>query len=31
VGRLGPLVIALAVSRPDAPNYYYAEEEIMSG
>jgi trk system potassium uptake protein TrkH len=31
VGRLGPLVIALAVSRPDAPHYYYAEEEIMSG
>ena len=31
VGRLGPLVIVLAVSRPDAPRYYYAEEEIMSG
>jgi trk system potassium uptake protein TrkH len=31
VGRLGPLVIVLAVSRSDAPNYYYAEEEIMSG
>jgi len=31
VGRLGPLVIVLAVSRPDAPHYYYAEEDIMSG
>jgi len=31
VGRLGPLVIVLAVSRPEAPRYYYAEEEIMSG
>ncbi len=31
VGRLGPLVIVLAVSRRDAPHYYYAEEEIMSG
>lgn len=31
VGRLGPLVIVLAVSRPEAPYYYYAEEEIMSG
>jgi len=31
VGRLGPLMIVLAVSRPDAPHYYYAEEEIMSG
>jgi trk system potassium uptake protein TrkH len=31
VGRLGPLVIAMAVSRRTAPRYYYAEEEIMSG
>jgi trk/ktr system potassium uptake protein len=31
VGRLGPLVIAVAVSRETAPGYYYAEEEIMSG
>jgi trk system potassium uptake protein TrkH len=31
VGRLGPLVIAVAVSRGTAPRYYYAEEEIMSG
>jgi trk system potassium uptake protein TrkH len=31
VGRLGPLVIVLAVSRRDAPHYYYVEEEIMSG
>jgi len=31
VGRLGPLVIALAVSRETAPRYYYAEEEIMNG
>lgn len=31
VGRLGPLVIALAVSRETASRYYYAEEEIMNG
>jgi len=31
VGRLGPLVIALAVSRRRAPRYYYAEETIMIG
>jgi trk/ktr system potassium uptake protein len=31
VGRLGPLVIAMAVSRSTAPSYYYAEEEVMSG
>jgi trk system potassium uptake protein TrkH len=31
VGRLGPLVVAMAVSRSTAPRYYYAEEEIMSG
>lgn len=30
-GRLGPLVIAAAVSRETAPRYYYAEEDIMSG
>lgn len=31
IGRLGPLVIAMAVSRGTAPRFYYAEEEIMSG
>jgi trk system potassium uptake protein TrkH len=31
VGRLGPLVIAMAVSRRGAPRYYYAEETIMIG
>lgn len=31
MGRLGPLVIATAVSRDTAPRYYYAEEEIISG
>jgi trk system potassium uptake protein TrkH len=31
VGRLGPLVIVMAVSRSTAPRYFYAEEEIMSG
>ncbi len=31
VGRLGPLVIAMAVSRPSAPGYTYAEENIMVG
>jgi trk system potassium uptake protein TrkH len=31
VGRLGPLVIAMAVSRSTSLRYYYAEEEIMSG
>jgi trk system potassium uptake protein TrkH len=31
VGRLGPLVIAMAVSRGTAPRYYYAEEEVMIG
>ncbi len=30
-GRLGPLVIAMAVSRSSAPRYYYAQEDIMSG
>ena len=31
VGRLGTLVIAVAVSRRTAPRYYYAEESIMIG
>ena len=31
VGRLGPLLIAVAVSRKTAPPYYYAEEGIMIG
>jgi trk/ktr system potassium uptake protein len=31
VGRLGPLVIAVAVSRSSAPRYIYAEEDIMVG
>jgi len=31
VGRLGPLVIAIAVSRPADSRYYYAEERIMIG
>jgi trk system potassium uptake protein len=31
VGRLGPLVIAMAMSREFAPRYYYAEETIMIG
>jgi trk system potassium uptake protein TrkH len=31
VGRLGPLVIAVAVSRKTGPAYYYAEESIMIG
>jgi trk system potassium uptake protein TrkH len=31
VGRLGPLVVAMAVSRQKAPRYYYAEERIMIG
>ena len=32
IGRLGPLVIALAVSRrPDKSQYYFAEENIMVG
>ncbi|MCP4352200.1 MAG: Trk family potassium uptake protein [Desulfobacterales bacterium] len=30
-GRLGPLVIAIAISRQEAPRYYYAEENIMVG
>lgn len=31
VGRLGPLVIALAVSPGSKPAFYYAEENIMIG
>ncbi len=31
IGRLGPLLIAVAVSRPARLNYYYAEENIMIG
>jgi len=31
VGRLGPLLIAVAVSRESAPRYRYAEETIMVG
>ena len=31
VGRLGPLVIAMALSREFAPRYHYAEETIMVG
>ncbi|MDY6971387.1 MAG: potassium transporter TrkG [Thermodesulfobacteriota bacterium] len=31
VGRLGPLVIALAVSNRGTPRYYYAEENIIIG
>ncbi|HJX34779.1 MAG TPA: TrkH family potassium uptake protein [Desulfatiglandales bacterium] len=31
IGRLGPLVVAMAVSRASAPGYYYAEENIMIG
>lgn len=31
IGRLGPLLIAMAVSRPQAPGYYFAEEGIMIG
>jgi len=31
VGRLGPLVIAMALSRKMAPKYRYAEENIMIG
>ena len=31
LGRLGPLVVAMAVSYPVAPHYHYAEEKIMIG
>jgi trk system potassium uptake protein TrkH len=31
VGRLGPLVVGVAVSRDTATRYFYAEESIMVG
>ncbi len=31
IGRLGPLVVAMAVSRKSAPRYSYAEENLMIG
>jgi trk/ktr system potassium uptake protein len=31
IGRLGPLVVGVAVSRDTAVRYYYAEESIMVG
>ena len=31
IGRLGPLVVAMAVSRTSSHDYYYAEENIMIG
>lgn len=31
VGRLGPLVVGMAVSRDAVPRYHYAEETIMVG
>ena len=31
IGRLGPLVIAMAVSRTETSKYFYAEEDIMIG
>jgi trk system potassium uptake protein TrkH len=31
VGRLGPLVVGVAVSRDSISRYYYAEETIMVG
>jgi trk system potassium uptake protein TrkH len=31
VGRLGPLVIGMALSREVVSRYYYAEETIMVG
>ena len=31
LGRLGPLVVAIALSRQTTTNYYYAEENIMVG
>jgi trk system potassium uptake protein TrkH len=31
IGRLGPLVIVIAVSRSTTLNYYNAEEDIMIG
>ena len=31
IGRLGPLAVAIAVSRSETSRYFYAEEEIMIG
>ncbi len=31
IGRLGPLLVAIAVSRPVTLDYFYAEENIMIG
>jgi trk system potassium uptake protein TrkH len=31
VGRLGPLVVGVALSRDTISRYYYAEENIMVG
>ncbi len=31
IGRLGPLLVAIAVSRPITSDYFYAEENIMIG
>ncbi len=31
IGRLGPLVVAIAVSRPTSSTYQFAEESIMIG
>lgn len=31
IGRLGPLLVAMAVSRPETATFYYAEESIMVG
>jgi trk system potassium uptake protein TrkH len=31
IGRLGPLLVAVAVSRPIKARYFYAEENIMIG
>jgi trk system potassium uptake protein TrkH len=31
IGRLGPMVIGLAVSRERVNRFYYAEENIMIG
>jgi trk system potassium uptake protein TrkH len=31
IGRLGPLVIVLAISRQTEARYYYADENIIVG
>ncbi len=31
IGRVGPLAIAIAISRQEVKRYYYAEEQIMVG